>query len=196
MVQQSVPRQLPAFHLAYEENFKELVNEEAKTTLPQLSSVPSLTLNSLQLQSVDECLCLTLSSLPKMLTALLVSLIQHTNLRFQFQSLQQKELAKSAAKSLQQKELAKSAAESLQQEELAKDNRENVGMPDQLQSFQLTPAQLCKEQLGETECSMRAIQFQSFQLTPAQLCKEQLGWAASIRHLMRKNSETSTRKFG
>ena len=60
-----------------------------------------------------------------------------------------------------QEEFEKEAANS----NLLKLNRENVGMPDQLQSFQLTPAQLCKEQLGETECSTRAIQLQSFQLT-------------------------------
>ena len=126
-----------------------------------------------------------------MLTALLVSLIQYTNLRFQFQSLQQKELAKSAAESLQQEELAKSAAElsaysraAYSREELAKTecshesntagracslhlrsfdsrrawrDRKSLTRAIQPQSFQLTPAQLCKEQLGETECSTRAL---------------------------------------
>ena len=135
MVQQSVPRQLPAFNLAYEENFKELVKEEAKTNLPQLSPVTSLNLNSLQLQSVDECLSLTLRSLSKMLSALLVSLIQYTNLRFQLQSLQQQELARSAwaTDSLQQKELVKSTAKSLQLS------------PTRACELQLSHAQLCRQ---------------------------------------------------
>ena len=170
MVQQSVPRQLPAFNLAYEETFKELVNEEAKTNLPQLSSVPSLTLNSLQLQSVHACLSLTLSSLPKMLTALLVSLIQYTSLRFQFQSLQQKALvaaASTAKTSLQQKELVASASiadTSLQPEELAA-------------AYALTAESLQQKELANLAwlksfqpCPTRAIQLRSFQLLTVQLC--------------------------
>ena len=94
MVHPLLPSPSAASHLAYDESLKENEEVDAKTNLPQLSPVPSLTLTSLQLQSVDECLSLILSSLSKMLSALLVSLIQYTNLSFQFQRLQQKEVSR------------------------------------------------------------------------------------------------------
>ena len=178
MVQQSVPRRLPAFNLAYEENFKELVKEDGKTNLPQLSPVTSLTLNSLQLQSVGESLSLTLRSLPKMLSALLVSLIQYPNLCFQLQSLQQQELARSAwataslqqkelaqataslqqkelaqsTDSLQQKELAKSTTESLKQKELVKSTAKSLQLsPTRARELQPTTAQLCSSAANSFE---------------------------------------------
>ena len=50
--------------------------------------------------------------------------------------------------------------------------------PTRARELQLTTAQLCKEQLGETECSTRAIQLKSFQLTNAQLCLIPAAWIA------------------
>ena len=90
-------------------------------------------------------------------------------------SLQQKELAKTAAKSLQHQELVKLTAKSLQQTELAsfwlKAFKRGPTRASQLtlQSFQLTLAQLC----FKAQCPQgptRARQLQSFQLTNAQLC--------------------------
>ena len=147
MVHPLLPSPSAASDLAYDESLKENEEAEAKTNLPQLSPVPSLTLTSLQLQSVDGCLSLILSSLSQMLSALLVSLIQYTNLRFQFQSLQQKELAKSAADSLQQEELDRTALTA--EDELTADRAcgSLCFSPTRArQSFQLTQAQLCRPQ--------------------------------------------------
>ena len=188
MVQLSVPRQLPAFNLAYEENFKELVKEEAKTNLPPLSPATSLNLNSLQFQSVDECLSLTLRSLSKMLSALLVSLIQYTILSFQLQSLRQKELARSAwaTDNLQQKELARSAwaTERLQQKEFVKSTAKS------LQQKKLAILLLKALQLSPTRA--RELQFPlaqlCFQLSPTRARELELSLAQLGRQ---KSSATS-----
>ena len=150
-----MPRQLASSEtsrLAYEGNFKETEKELAQNSFRTVS--PELVIEQLPVPRLN-----------------LNSLIQYTDLSFQLQSLQQTELVaaypvvaslSSRPKSLQQKELEATYS--------AKRSLTALLDPTRVRELELLTAQLCKEQLGETECSMRAIQLRSFQLTTAQLC--------------------------
>ena len=172
-----VPRQLASSEtsrLAYEGNFKETEKELAQNSFRTVS--PELVLEQLPVPRLN-----------------LNSLIQYTDLSFQLQSLQQTELVaaypvvaslSSSPKTLQQKELEATYS--------AKRSLTALLGPTRARELQLTTAQLCKEQLGETECSTRAIQLKSFQLTNAQLCFTQ----ASFSLLSGGGFKTTRRRGG
>ena len=172
MVQLSVPSPLAKSELAYEESLKETEEALANTSLLQPSPVPSLTLTSLKLESL---VARMYSSLCFQISMLVASIVKRDRFQLWGFQLTRAQLCRpeSAKTSLQQKELARAAStaeKSLQQKALAAAYAltEQLCFMAQSHEDELTADRAC----GNL-CFSPTRARQSFQLTRAQLCRQQ-----------------------
>ena len=172
MVQLSVPSPLAKSELAYEESLKETEEALTNTSLLQPSPVPSLTLTSLKLESL---VARMYSSLCFQISMLVASIVKRDRFQLWGFQLTRAQLCRpeSAKTSLQQKELARAAStaeKSLQQKALAAAYAltEQLCFMAQSHEDELTADRAC----GNL-CFSPTRARQSFQLTRAQLCRQQ-----------------------